>query len=250
MSTSTVRGTVNGLAHRANPAFAGGVVALAVLALGYAHTVASLQHHTYIHVMAGLLWTGIDIFMGAVLGPVVGGLDEEESAAVFQRLTPKTTFLLPALAFVTIATGITLATRVGLFPHAGPWLAIFTAVNLIPIFLLLGWRLEAWSDWRWQVPFAVLTIGSLAWVGLTIGDFEMTNHAIAVALGLVTLLSVQGFGFLLPGELRMYREMTSADPDPGIISAIGKQNAMLGGVQGVFQLLLIFVMVYLRYGGF
>jgi hypothetical protein len=25
---------------------------------------------------------------------------------------------------------------------------------------------------------------------------------------------------------------------------------MLGGVQGVFQLLLIFVMVYLRYGGF
>ncbi|WP_267163810.1 hypothetical protein [Halovenus salina] len=250
MSTSTVRGTVKGLAHRANPAFAGGVVAVAILALGYAHTVASLEQHTYVHVMAGVLWTGIDIFMGAVLGPVVGGLDDEESAAIFSRLTPKTTFLLPSLAFVTIATGITLSTRLGLFEHAEPWLALFTAVNLIPIVLLLGWRLDAWDDRRWQTLFAVVTVASLAWVGLTIGEFEMTNHAIAVALGLVTILSVQGFGFLLPGELRMYREMTSANPDPGIISSIGKQNAMLGGVQGVVQLLLVAVMVSIRYGGF
>ncbi|WP_176765204.1 hypothetical protein [Halovenus aranensis] len=238
------------MARRANPAFAGGVVAVAVLALGYVHTAASLEHHTYVHVMAGLLWTGIDIFMGAVLGPVVGGLDDEESAAVFQRLTPKTTFLLPSLAFVTIATGITLSNRLGLFSHAEAWLALFTAANLIPILLLLGWRLDAWGDRRWQALFGVVAVGSLTWVGLTIGDFQMTNHAIAVALGLVTILSVQGFGFLLPGELRMYREMTSANPDAGIISSIGKQNAMLGGVQGVVQLLLIFVMVSLRYGGF
>jgi hypothetical protein len=48
----------------------------------------------------------------------------------------------------------------------------------------------------------------------------------------------------------MYVEMTSEDPDPGVISAIGAQNAKLGGVQGLFQLALIAVMVYLRYGGF
>jgi hypothetical protein len=250
MSTATVHGTVRGLADRANPAFAGGVVVVAAAALGYALTVASLEHHTYIHVMAGLLWTGIDIFMGAVLGPTVGGLDDEQSAAFFERFTPKTTFLLPALAIVTIATGLTLAMRVGLFPHAGPWLALFTAVNLIPVMLLLGWRLNAYSDRRWQALFAVVTVGSLSWVALTVGDFQMTNHTIVVALALVTVLSVQGFGFLLPGELRMYREMNAAEPDAGVISSIGKQNAMLGGVQGVFQLLLIFVMVYLRFGGF
>lgn len=250
MSTTTVRATVSGLARRANPAFAGGIVVVAVLALGYALTVAPREHHVYIHVMAGLLWTGIDIFMGAVLGPVVGGLDEEQSAAFFERFTPKTTFLLPALALVTIATGLTLAMRVGLFPHAGPWLALFTAVNLVPVLLLLGWRLNAWADRRWQGLFVVATVGSLAWVGLTIGEWQMTTPAIVVTLVLVTLLSVQGFGFLLPGELRMYREMTSEAPDPGVISAIGKQNAMLGGVQGAFQLLLILVMVYLRFGGF
>ena len=77
----------------------------------------------------------------------------------------------------------------------------------------------------------------------------MTNPLIVVSLGIVTVLSVQGFGFLLPGEVRMYREMTSANPDPGVISAIGQQNAKLGGVQGLFQLVLIVVMVYLRFGG-
>jgi hypothetical protein len=249
MTTHTVRGTVGGMARRANPAFAAATVAVPVLALAYAVTAASIQIHTYVHVMTGLLWTGTDLFIGAILGPVVGGLSKEQSAAVFERLTPKTSFFLPAMAFVTIAGGITLSQRLGLFPNAEPWLAVFTAVNLIPIFLLLGWRLNAWSDWRWRVPFAVATVGSLAWVGLTVGSLQMTNPLILVALGIVTILSVQGFGFLMPGEVRMYVEMTSADPDPGVISAIGQQNAKLGAVQGLFQLGLIVVMVYLRFGG-
>ncbi|MFB1063235.1 hypothetical protein [Natrinema sp. H-ect4] len=238
------------MGERANPAFAVAVVVVPLAALGYAVTVGTLQQHTYVHVMAGILWTGFDLFIGAVLGPVIGGLDDDQSSAVFQRLTPKTAFLLPSLAFVTIAGGITLAQRIGMFPHAESWLALFTAVNLIPILLLLGWRLNAWTDRRWQIPFAVATIGSLAWVALTIDEFAMTEPAIAVALGIVTILSVQGFGFLLPGELRMYKEMRSATPDPSVIAAIGQQNAMLGGVQGFFQLLLILDMVYLRYGGF
>jgi len=249
MSATTIRGTVGGLGQRANPAFAGAVVFVPLAALGYALTVASLQGHTYVHVMAGVLWTGIDLFMGTVLGPVVGGLDDEQSAAVFRRLTPKTSFLLPSLAFVTIASGLTLAQRIGMFPHAEPWLALFTAVNLIPVLLLIGWRLDCYGDWRWRTVFGLVTVGSLAWVGLTIGEFQMTEPAVVVALAIVTVLSVQGFGFLMPGEVRMYLEMISADPDASVIAAIGKQNAMLGGVQGLFQLLLILDMVYLRYGG-
>ena len=220
MSTSSIRGTVAGLGARANPAFAGGVVGVSLLALAYAVTVASVQMHTYVHVMSGVLWTGADLFMGLVLGPVAGGLDESESAALFRRLTPKTAFFLPSMALVTIAGGITLAQRVGWFSNAGPWLALFTAVNAIPILLLLGWRLDAYGDRRWQAAFAI-----------------------------VTVLSVQGFGFLLPGEIRMYQEMTSPDPDAGVIARIGERNAKLGGVQGVFQLSLVVAMVYLRYGG-
>ena len=250
MSTSTVRGTISGMGSRANPAFAAAVVFLPLAALGYAVTVGSLQQHTYVHVMTGVLWTGIDLFMGLVLGPVIGGLDDDQSAAVFQRLTPKTAFLLPSLALVTIASGIALAQRLGLFTNGEPWLALFTFANLVPALLLVAWRLDAWRDWRWQLPFALATVGSVAWVALTVGDLQLIDPALLVALGIVTILSVQGFGFLMPGEIRMYREMRSATPDSSVIAAIGKQNAMLGGVQGAFQLLLILDMVYLRYGGF
>ena len=97
------------------------VLLVVLLAVGYIVSGrASVEAHTYVHVMAGLLWTGTDLFIGAVLGPAIGGLDEEESAAVFTRLTPKTTFFLPAMALLTIAGGITLALRVQLFPNAQP----------------------------------------------------------------------------------------------------------------------------------
>ena len=248
MSTRSVRGTIRGLGSRANPAFAGGVVAVAVLATAYVVSgEASVTAHTYVHVMAGLLWTGTDLFMGAVLGPAIGGLDEEESAAVFTRLTPKTTFFLPAMALVTIASGITLAQRLGHFPNSEPWLALFTAANLLPALLLAGWRLDAFDDRRWQGLFAVAAVGSLAWVATTIGSLGSIPLLVVLSLGIVTLLSVQGFGFLLPGEIRMYAQMTSADPDTGVISRIGTRNAMLGGVQGVLQLALIGLMVALRW---
>lgn len=248
MSTRSVSGTIRGLGRRANPAFAGGIVGISLLALGYVLSgEASVEVHTYVHVMAGLLWTGTDLFIGAVLGPVIGGLDEEESAAVFTRLTPKTTFFLPAMALLTIGGGITLAQRLGYFPNSEPWLALFTAANLIPALLLAGWRLNAFGDRRWQALFGIAAVGSLAWAATTVGDLASIPLVVALSLGIVTLLSVLGFGFLLPGEIRMYQEMTSADPDSGVIARIGARNAKLGGLQGVMQLLLIGLMVSLRW---
>jgi len=250
MSTRSVRGTIGGLGSRANPAFAGGVVAISILATAYVTSgMASIEVHTYVHVMAGLLWTGTDLFMGAVLGPAIGGLDEEESAAVFTRLTPKTTFFLPAMALVTIAGGITLAQRLGYFPNSEPWLALFTAANLLPALLLAGWRLDVFDDRRWQALFALSAVGSLAWVATTIGGLGEIPLLVALSLGIVTLLSVQGFGFLLPGEIRMYAQMTSPEPDTGVISRIGARNAKLGGLQGLLQLVLIGLMVLLRWNG-
>ena len=251
MSTAnTVRGTIGGMGTRANPAFAVGAVALPLAALVYVVTNGTLQQHTYVHVMAGVLWTGIDLFMALVLGPVIGGLDAEERASVFQRFTPKMTFLLPTLALVTIGGGITLSLRMGLFPHADAWLAVFTAVTLVPSLLLIGWQLDAFRDWRWQAWFGLATVGSVAYLAVALPGFDMTNHAIAAALVIVAALSVVGFGVLMPGEVRMYREMTSANPDTQLIGDIGLRNAKLSGVQGVLQLAIVAVMVYLRWGGF
>ena len=49
----------------------------------------------FIHVFCGLLWTGIDLFMGFVLGPILRVVDLAARKAVLLRLTPRTLFLMP-----------------------------------------------------------------------------------------------------------------------------------------------------------
>lgn len=248
MASTTVRGTVGGMARSANPAFAAAVVCLPVAAFGYVLTVGTVEQHTFVHVMTGVLWTGVDIFMGLVVGPVVGGLDEESASRFFERFTPKSAFLLPTLATVAIFSGITLAVRTGLLPSPDAWLAVFTLVNLPGALLLLGWQFDAWRDPRWLAPFSVATLGSAAWVATTVGALTMPGPAILAALAIVTVLNLQGFGVILPGELRVYTQIHAAAPDPALIQRIGKRNAMLAGVQGTLQFLIVAVMVYLRYG--
>jgi hypothetical protein len=247
----TILGTIRGLAGRANPAFAAGIVVVPLAALAYAATAGTLQVHTYVHVMAGVLWTGIDLFMALVLGPVIGGLDVEDRASVFSRLTPKTSFLLPTLATVTIASGITLALRIpAVFEHAHVWLALFTAVALVPTLLLIGWQFDAFRDWRWQAWFAVVLAVSGAYLAATLPDFAWTEPVFVAALAIVAGLSIVGFGVLMPGEVRMYQEMISETPDAELIGDIGLRNARLAGVEGLLQLGVVATMVYIRYGGF
>jgi len=238
------------MARQANPRFAAGVVVVPLLALLYATEWAPKPHHMYVHVMAGVLWTGIDVFFGLVLGPVIGGLGDEQKARIFQRLTPKMAFLLPILAVTTIFGGVSLAIDNGEFPHHGAWLAVYTAANLIPALLLIGWNFGAFRDWRWLAWQAVVTVGSLAWIALTYTGLGRIPVPIALALVIVTILTVQGFGILMPGEVRVYREMRSADPDFATVSRVGMRNARLSGVQGVLQVCLIAVMVWIAAGSF
>jgi hypothetical protein len=249
MSTRSVRGTIGGMAEMANPAFAGAVVALPLAALGFATTVGTLEQHLFVHVMAGVLWTGFDVVMGLVIGPVVGGLDEGGSTAFFARFTPKSAFLLPTLATVTIFGGITLAIRMDLLPSPDAWLALFTFINLPGALLLIGWQFDAWLDRRWLGVFGLTTLASGAWVATTVGALAWPSATVLAALIIVTLLNLQGFGLILPGEVRAYQEIRSANPDGGLVKQIGQRNAKLAGVQGVLQFSIIVVMVYLRYEG-
>jgi hypothetical protein len=244
---TTSRSFVGGLADRANPAFAAGAVAVPLVAFAYALTAGTVRHLTYVHVMAGVLWTGIDLFMGLVLGPVFGGLAVEERASVFRRFTPKMTFLMPALAVVTIFGGVTLAQELGKFPHADPWIALMSTAITLPAVLLIAVQFDALRDRRTLAVFTVAAVAHAAWLAATLSAFAWTSPEIVAALVVVTLLSIIGFGVLLPGEIRIYREMVSADPDEGLISSIGMRNAKLSGVQGALQLAIIFVMVHIRF---
>jgi hypothetical protein len=241
------RGGIGGLAQRANPAFAGAAVAVPVLALAGAVASGDPRALVYVHVMAGILWTGTDIFMGAVLGPVLGGLDPEERGNFFETFTPKMTFLLPVLALVTVAAGILLGLNRG-FPNFVPWLALLTAATTIPIVVLVGYQFDALTDRKTLAALAVAVVGSGAFLATTLPEFGMTSPWVIATLAIVTLLSVQGFGVILPGEVRIYRELTSAEPDYELVGEVGMRNAKLGGLQGVMQLAIVFVMVGLRYG--
>ena len=252
-TTTTVRGTVRGTAGRANPAFAVAVVLVPLLAFAYALTLGSVQVHTYVHVMAGVLWTGIDVFMALVLGPVLGGLSVDERASWFETFTPKMTFLMPTLATVTIFGGITLAVRLGVFPNSGPWIALFVFVSFVAATLLLGRVFDAYDDRRWQAFFAVVLVGNgayllseLAGAGMTLPG---TSPIILLVLAVMVVLTVLGFGLLLPSEVLVYLESKSEDPDTDRIGRLGMRNAKLGGVQGAFQLVIVVLMVYLRWGG-
>jgi hypothetical protein len=247
MGTATQQATLGGMADRANPAFAVGAVAIPLFALGYALTMANVQQHTYIHVMAGVLWTGIDLFMGLVLGPVLGGAAIDTRADFFERFTPKMTFLMPTLATVTIFGGVTLAQRLGKFPNSEPWIALMSTAIMVPALLAIASQFRLLRDWRFLGIFGVVAVAHGGWLAMTLPAFAMTDPWIAAAIGIVVLLSVIGFGVILPGEVKIFLELNADSPDKELIGDIGMRNAKLGGLQGLLQLTIVFVMVYIRF---
>ena len=245
---ATRRRGIRGLADQANPAFAAAAVLVPVGALAGVLFAGDLRLLNYVHVLSGGLWTGIDLFMGALLGPVLGGMDPEARADFFRRFTPKMTFLMPVLSLVTIVAGITLARRLGYFPAADPWLALMTAAILVPVVVLVGYQFDALASPRTLGVLAVVVLGSGAWMATTYGALVSPGPLVLAALAVVTLLSVIGTGIILPGEVKIYREAASPDPDIEAIGRIGMRNAKLGGLQGLLQLSIVFVMASFRFG--
>jgi uncharacterized membrane protein len=93
------------------------------------------SHHlwslNFLHVFSGLLWTGIDLFMGFVLGPILRRVEPQARRAVLLRLTPRTLFMMPTLAIITGTTGWYLAQARGFtelpWPEYG-WVAAALAL--------------------------------------------------------------------------------------------------------------------------
>lgn len=237
---------VRGLAVQANPTYALAVVLVPIGALMVAIGTNDLRLLGYVHVMAGVIWTGIDLFMGAVIGPVVGSLEPEQRAGFFKTFTPKMTFLMPVLSLVTIAGGIVFALRMGKFPHADPWLALMTAAHL-PIIPIVARQYNALTDRRTLAIAGLAIVGTGAFLARTLPAFAMTDPWIVAALAIATLLTTIGVGVLLPGEINIYLEIISPSPDVDRIGRIGLRNAKLAGVQGLLQLSIIYVMVNLRF---
>jgi hypothetical protein len=93
----------------------------------------------FVHVSTSLLWTGIDLFMGFVLGPILRRVDIEVRREIVRRLTPKTLFLMPTISIIGGTTGWFLAVQLGY--AALPWPAygwVSAALILVTLMTVLG----------------------------------------------------------------------------------------------------------------
>lgn len=143
----------------------------------------------FVHVMSGVLWTGIDLFMGFVIGPVLRHVSLDTRRAMISGIIPRTLILMPTLSIITSTAGWFLARRMG--------------------FLNVGYP-EFW------------------WV--------------IAALAIVTVLTVQGMGYLLPMNLRLYFEIQKPAPDADKLVRWMRRYVRVVGVQGLMQLAIIVVM--------
>ncbi|AUW95548.1 hypothetical protein BXT84_10980 [Sulfobacillus thermotolerans] len=150
----------------------------------------------YSHVMPAILWTGTEIFMGLVLGPILQKLPIEARKPVLTSLFPKVFWILPISAMTTGTAG---------------WFLAHQMKDIIP-------------GHPWPIPLIFAAV-------------------------IVAVLTIQGFGFLLPTNYQIYRMMRSGTP-PTREQAQLLQRRMAAyrvgvTVQALAQFAIITVMVIL-----
>ncbi len=77
----------------------------------------------FFHVVAGGLWTGIDLFVGLVIGPILGRLSIQARTEFAVRFMPKMLLLMPTLVTLTLASGWQLGRYEGtiILPYPMHW---------------------------------------------------------------------------------------------------------------------------------
>jgi hypothetical protein len=78
----------------------------------------------------------------------------------------------------------------------------------------------------------------LGFLDLDYPDF----YWVVAALAIITLLTVQGLGYLLPTNLRVYLELRKPKPDGAKIGALMSRYFAVVAIQGVMQIAIIAVM--------
>ena len=91
----------------------------------------------YVHVFTSMLWTGTDIFMAFLLGPILRGVSLSTRKEVISWLMPKMVFYMPTVAFVTTTAGYFLALKMALITLQTPVLYWITAVLIIVVAMLV-----------------------------------------------------------------------------------------------------------------
>jgi hypothetical protein len=93
------------------------------------------------HVVGGGLWTGIDLFVGLVIGPILGRLSIPSRAEFSARFMPKMVIIMPTVVMMTLATGFQVARSMGNLSASNPnhaWLVVSMCVVGVMAVVALG----------------------------------------------------------------------------------------------------------------
>jgi hypothetical protein len=94
----------------------------------------------FFHVAGGAAWTIIDLFLGLVLGPIMGSMSPPARVEFTTRLMPKMVIIMPVVVTMTLAAGWQLATHLGTNLTANPlhgWVvASFISVGVMAVLAL------------------------------------------------------------------------------------------------------------------
>lgn len=109
---------------------------------------------TFLHVVGGATWTIVDLFLGFVLGPIIGRMSIPARIELTTRLMPKMVLIMPTAVVVTLSAGWQLASKLG---------------NTQTSFALHGWIVASY-----------IVVGVMAVIAL--GLLEPANIAVLVEL--------------------------------------------------------------------
>jgi hypothetical protein len=91
----------------------------------------------FYHVVGGGLWTGVDLFVGFVVGPIIGRMSIPARVEFSIKFMPKMLLLMPTLVTMTLASGFQLARHIGALQSGSPqhpWLvASFVVVAVMAV---------------------------------------------------------------------------------------------------------------------
>ncbi len=94
----------------------------------------------FFHVVGGAMWTAIDLFVGFVVGPILGRLSIPARMEFSARFMPKMLLLMPTLVICTLAAGWQLARHQGFilssYSHHGWVVASMVVVGVMTVIAL------------------------------------------------------------------------------------------------------------------
>jgi hypothetical protein len=116
------------------------LVAAAMILVIIAIAVNTLWPLEFVHVAGGAAWTIIDLFLGLVLGPIIGRMSVPARIEFTTKLMPKTVLIMPTVVTMTLAGGWQLGVKLGTVQSSYPdhaWVvASFIVVGVMAVLAL------------------------------------------------------------------------------------------------------------------